>query len=72
MTPLQHMRLDVMLHSPYLVLPQGGNLSPHSSLLVVDLGTLSVSGSTKGQLKDQCELRESDVSRCNFPVMCCT
>lgn len=57
---LQQMRLDVKLHSPYLVLSQGGYLSPRSSLLVVDLGTLSICGNTRGQLKDQCEL---DVSR---------
>ena len=56
------MRLDVKLHSPYLVVPQGGYLSPESSLLVVDLGTLSIAGNTKGQLKDQCPLPQSPVS----------
>ena len=56
------MRLDVTLHSPYLVLPQGGYLSPQSSLLVIDLGTLSMSGSTKGHLQEQCELPDQSVS----------
>lgn len=56
------MRLDVKLHSPYLVVPQGGYLSPESSLLVVDLGTLSIAGNTKGQLKDQCPLPQGPVS----------
>ena len=50
------------LHSPYLVVPQGGYLSPGSSLLVVDLGTLSITGNTRGQLKDQCPLPQSPVS----------
>ena len=60
--PSQQMRLDVTLHSPYLVLPQGGYLSPQSSLLVIDLGTLSMSGSTKGHLQEQCELPDQSVS----------
>ena len=51
------------LHSPYLVVPQGGYLSPGSSVIVVDLGTLSVVGNTKGQLKDQCPLPQSPVNR---------
>ena len=59
---LQQMRLDVTLHSPYLVVPQGGYLSSGSSLLVVDLGTLSIAGNTRGQLKDQCPLPQSPVS----------
>ena len=59
---LQQMRLDVTLHSPYMVVPQGGYLSSGSSLLVVDLGTLSIAGNTRGQLKDQCPLPQSPVS----------
>ena len=35
------------LHSPYLVVPENGSYSKESHLLVVDLGKLTLKGSTK-------------------------
>ena len=39
--------IDVTLHSPYLLVPERGNYSNESCLIVVDLGQLRVFGSTK-------------------------
>lgn len=44
----KHFEVDVTLHSPYLVVPENGSYSSKDShLLVVDLGKLSLKGSTK-------------------------
>ena len=43
----KHFEVDVTLHSPYLVVPENGCYSKDSHLLVVDLGRLSLNGSTK-------------------------
>lgn len=39
--------LDIRLHSPYLIVPEGGTHSEQSHLVVVDLGELRVFGTTK-------------------------
>ncbi len=39
--------LDIRLHSPYLIMPEGGTYSEQSHLVVVDLGELRVFGTTK-------------------------
>ena len=39
--------LDIRLHSPYLIMPEGGTYSKQSHLVVVDLGELRVFGTTK-------------------------
>ena len=43
----KHFEVDVTLHSPYLVVPENGSYSKDSHLLVVDLGKLTLKGSTK-------------------------
>ena len=43
----KHFEIDVTLHSPYLVVPENGSYSRDSHLLVVDLGKLSLKGSSK-------------------------
>lgn len=43
----KHFEVDVTLHSPYLVVPENGSYSKDSHLLVVDLGMLTLNGSTK-------------------------
>ena len=43
----QQVEIDVTLQSPFLVVPDHGLYSGDASLLVVDLGRLSVVGSTK-------------------------
>ena len=43
----KHFEVDVTLHSPYLVVPENGCYRKDSHLLVVDLGKLTLNGSTK-------------------------
>ena len=43
----KHFEIDVTLHSPYLVVPENGSYSKDSHLLLVDLGKLTLKGSTK-------------------------
>ena len=43
----KHFEVNITLHSPYLVVPENGSYSKESHLLVVDLGQLSLKGSTK-------------------------
>ena len=46
--PPQQVEVDVTLHSPFLVVPEGGQYSASSScLLIIDLGRLTLFGSTK-------------------------
>lgn len=43
----KHFEIDVTLHSPYLVVPENGCYTKDAHLLVVDLGKLTLNGSTK-------------------------
>ena len=52
----KHFEVDVTLHSPYLVVPENGCYRKDSHLLIVDLGQLTLNGSTKDprSLDDVC------------------